>query len=313
MKNLGLVFLPPVNGLPGMEERHVAALRQRVPSVDWRVCADKDETASLLPDAVAALVWAFSSSWNGKAGNLRLIATPAAGRDWIHATPRDGLEILFGHYHGELMAETVLGLMLAFTRGIKDSLDRRGEVWPRVEVGSAMRPLRGSHAVIVGFGNIGKWVGRLLAPMGVRVTGVNRSNLDRPDSFRPDDRVIRLDELDSVLPEADHLVMVLPGDTGTDKLLDARRIGLLRPDAYVYNIGRGNAIDLDALTAALREGRLAGAGLDVYPEEPLPTDAPIRSCPRTILLPHVSAFGPTYFDLWMKELLPALEGIFGKK
>lgn len=310
-RDLGLVFLPAVNGLPGFEERHRRLLQDRAPALEWRLCGSKDELRRDLSEAAAALVWAFSSSWLATAPKLRLVATPAAGRDWVHVEPGPNLQVWHGTFHGELMAETLLGMVLAFTRGIKDCLDRRGEAWPRVEIGQAMRTVRGSHAVIVGFGHIGTWVGRLLSALGVRLTGVNRTNLERPDFFGPEDRVVPMEQLDAVIPEADHLVLVLPGDTGTDKLLDARRLGLLRPDAFLYNIGRGNAVDMEALADALTAGRLAGAGLDVYPEEPLAADARIRSCPRTILLPHVSAFGPAYFDVYMKELLPAVEGMFG--
>lgn len=311
-KEIGLLYLPPVDGMPEMEEGHVRRLRERVPSVDWRVCGDKEELARLLPDATAVLVWAFSSSWRDRAPKLRLIATPAAGREWIHAEPGPNLQIWHGSYHGELMAETIVGMMFAFARGIKDAFDRRGEVWPRAEIAGGLRAVRGSHAVILGFGHIGKWIGRLLVPFGVRITGVNRSNAEAPDYFAPGDKVVLMDGLDAALPGADHLILALPGDTGTDGIVDARRLGLLRPGAYVYNVGRGNAIDMAALEDALTEGRLAGAGLDVFPEEPLPADARIRTCPGTILLPHVSAFAPGYFDVYMRELLPRLEAMFNK-
>ena len=144
--NIGIVYLPAANGLPGAETRHLERLRNRFPALDWRHCLRKDEVPPLLPRARAALVWAFSSGWSDLAPNLRLISTPAAGRELVRAVERPGLRITYGSFHGELMAETVLGMMLAFTRGIKDSLDRRDEVWPRVEVGSAMRPLRGRCA-----------------------------------------------------------------------------------------------------------------------------------------------------------------------
>jgi phosphoglycerate dehydrogenase-like enzyme len=88
--------------------------------------------------------------------------------------------------------------------------------------------------------------------------------------------------------------------------MDARRLALLRPDAYIYNVGRGNAIDVPALAAALRGGNLRGAGLDVFPEEPLPEDSPLRGCPGAMRLPHVSAFAPNYLDLYLDELSPAL-------
>lgn len=311
MRGIGMVYLPAANGLPGAEERHLERLRRDFPALDWRRCGTKDEAVALLPDAGAALVWAFPSSWNDMAPRLELVSTPAAGREWIHARERDGLRICFGSFHGELMAETVVGMMLAFARGIKDSLDRRGEGWPRLEIGAGMRPLRGSHAVVLGFGHIGKWIGRLLKPFGVRLTGVNRRDIARPAYFDDRDRVLPASELDALLPEAEHLILALPGGSATDNVVDARRLALLRPDACLYNVGRGNSVDLDALAAALDAGRLRGAGLDVFPAEPLPEDAPVRRCSRALLMPHVSAFAPNYLDLYLDELSPVLEGMFG--
>ncbi len=305
-KPLGLVFVPHVNGLPGMEERHFAYLRREAGRWEWREAADKEDFGGQLPEAEVALVWSFSSKWSDRAVKLRLLSTPSAGRELIRVTPRPGLEVRFGAFHGELMAETTLGLILAFTRGIKDCIERNNRGWARTEVAAAMRPLRGSHAAILGFGHIGKWIGRLLKPFGVRLTGVNRSNLAQPDYFEAGDRVAPLTELDAVLPDVDHFILALPGTTGTDSLVDARRLALLPCTAFVYNIGRGNAIDLAALTRALRAGALAGAGLDVFPEEPLPEDAPIRDCPTALLMPHVSAFAPNYMDLYVRELAPEL-------
>ncbi|MDR1744694.1 MAG: D-2-hydroxyacid dehydrogenase [Planctomycetota bacterium] len=307
---VGIVYIPAVNGLPGAETRHIDRLRRDCPVLDWRLCLDKDEVEVLLPRARAALVWAFHSRWSAVAAHLELVSTPAAGRELVHIDPRPGLRVCFGSFHGELMAETVAGMMLAFARGIRDCLLSGSAGWPRAEVGGAMRPVRGSHAVILGFGHIGKWIGKLLRPFGVRITGVNRADMTRPGYFTEEDRVIAIDRLEELLPAVDHLILALPGGGGTTGIIDARRLALLRPDAYLYNVGRGNAVDIDALAAALREGRIRGAGLDVYPEEPLPEDSPIRAAPNAMLLPHVSAFAPNYLDLYLDELSPVLEELF---
>lgn len=310
-KQYGLVFLPEIAALPGGNASHVDRLAKAVPALEWKLCKSNDEFSGLLPQAAAVLVWSFPAKLNSLAGNLRLLSTPSAGRELIRAEPRPGLDIVFGSFHGELMAETLIGMMLAFSRGIFQSLEplRNGE-WPRKVIGDAVKPIKGSHVVVLGFGNIGKKMGSMLKPFGVRLTGINRANLDRPEYFDADDCVATLDELDTVLPKADHLVMILPGDTGTDNIIDARRLSLLQPHAYVYNLGRGNSLELDALVRMLDEGRLAGAGLDVFPVEPLPADAPVRRCPKVIMTPHTSAFGPNYFDLYIDEVVPLLTKMF---
>lgn len=300
-----LLHLPTAGALPGLSRANVMRLRRELPSVEWVECADDASFQARLPECSGAVVWDFLPEWLERAPKLSLVSTPAAGRDWVLVRPRPGLAVEFGTFHGELIAETVLGLMLAFARGIRHGMEvQRATPWARAEVAAGMRSLRGASAVVLGFGHIGKWIGRLLKPMGIRVTGVNRRDLERPEYFDAGDTVVSIDELDVVLPEADHLVLALPGGGDTDKIIDARRLALLPERAVVYNIGRGNSIDMPALVAALRSGAIAGAGLDVFDEEPLPAGAPIRTCPNVVLMPHVSAFAPNYMDLYINKLLP---------
>jgi Phosphoglycerate dehydrogenase and related dehydrogenases len=309
--SIGLLFLPDARALPGISAENVAWLAGRFPGIEWRLAESEDDFLRQLPEADLASVFRFKKEWLDSAPKLRLLSTPAAGKDWVEVRSKPGLEVAFGAFHGENMAETAVGLILAFSRGIKASLDRQSaEPWARGAVSRTMRPLRGSTAVIVGFGNIGKWVGVLLKPFGVRVIGVNRSNVHRPEWFGKEDAVVPLSRLDAVLPEADHVVMVLPGEASSEKVLDERRLALLPGTAFVYNIGRGNAIDERALVRALHEGRVAGAGLDVFEQEPLPADSPIRSCPNVILMPHVSAFGPNYLELYFREFAQTVERLF---
>jgi phosphoglycerate dehydrogenase-like enzyme len=301
------LFFPFQEVLPHLQDRHMERLRGELPVVDWRLSRTEDGFLRDLPDCAIAVVWRFETEWLRRAERLRVIATPAAGREWIQPLEGPNLRVWFGSFHGELMAETTLAMILAFSRGVRLGLELRDrDPWPRSAMAAHMRTVRNSRAVIVGFGNIGKWVGRMLKRLGVRVTGVNRSDMTRPDYFDAADRVLPLADLDGALPECDHLVLALPGVPEADGLIDARRLALLPAEACLYNIGRGNAVDMAALVAALRSGALAGAGLDVFDREPLPGDHPIRSCPNVILLPHVSAFSPNYLDLYLDELLPKI-------
>lgn len=293
--------------LPDMDDALFADICRKAPEMGWVHCHGEEEFLRELPGSRAAVCWRFKQEWLDLAPGLEVIATPAAGRELIRVEPRRGLELMFGTFHGELMAETVVGLMLAFARGIKATIDLHDRVlWPRAEISERMFPLRGSHALILGFGHIGKWVGKLLKPFGVRLTGVNRSDLSRPEYFEPGDEVKSITELDALLPSADHLVMVLPGGDDTRNVMDARRLSLLRNGAYVYNVGRGNSLDGAALAGELRSGRLAGAGLDVYDPEPLPADSPLRGCPNAILMPHVSAMSPNYLALFFDQFIDSM-------
>jgi phosphoglycerate dehydrogenase-like enzyme len=298
------VFLPSRSEHWRFQPRHEAMLRAAFSRADVTLCEDEAGFLEALPRATVALVWRFDPAWLERAGALTWIATPAAGHEGVPVESTDALTVTHGRFHGELMGETVLGMMLALTRGLAASMRLMAEdPWPTAAVGASMRPLRGRHLVILGFGRIGRWIGRLAKPFGMRVTGIKRTPVDPPAWFAPEDRVRTADHLDAVLPEADHLALALPGTTGTDCILDARRIGLLPEGAFVYNVGRGNAIDEAALAAALADGRLGGAGLDVFEKEPLPADAPIRACPRAILMPHASALSPNYLDLFVQEFI----------
>ncbi|MDR2392124.1 MAG: hypothetical protein LBE84_10665 [Planctomycetota bacterium] len=303
-----LVWLSGEPGLPDLGENGLVRLEREVPQFSWTRIENKESFLRILPMARLALVWTFRREWLDRANRLRLVSTPAAGREMVEIRPLPDLDVWFGGFHGIFMAETAAALILAQVRGIRAGLDlaARGEAWPREAVTAAMRPLRGSRVVILGFGRIGKWIGRLVKPFGVRLDGVTRNDCSRPAYFDRGDAVHRLEELDVLLPLADHLVLALPGDGGTDRILDDRRLALLPRTAFVYNLGRGNAIDQAALARRLERGELAGAGLDVFEQEPIPAGDPILRAPNLIRLPHVSAFAPGYMDAYLDEFVERL-------
>jgi phosphoglycerate dehydrogenase-like enzyme len=105
-----------------------------------------------------------------------------------------------------------------------------------------------------------------------------------------------MDALDDVLGRADHVCLTVPLTRATDRLIDARRLGLMRAGAYLYNVSRGAVVDQAALVDALRSGQLAGAGLDVFEHEPLPEDSPLWDLDNVILTPHVAGLTPHYFE-----------------
>ena len=293
-----------------MKARHIARLRAAFPETKVTWCRTKASFLRALPKAQVALTWAFRQEWFDHAPQLRRIATPAAGRDFFPITPPPLVAVRHGTHHGVIMGETVVGLMLAFNRGVLDAYRRQlqGELWPR-EALYDVRLLRGTHAVIVGFGHVAEGIGRMLKPFGVRVTGVRRTpQKRRPSWFCKGDEGVTLDMLDSVLPKADHLILVLPSDTGTDRMFDARRLARLPRHAVVYNVGRGNCIDEAALAQALESGALRGACLDVFAQEPLTADSPLaRNLPGLVRLPHASAFAEEYLDGFLDEVVDWLK------
>lgn len=299
-------------------EAQFARLRASLPGRDVRLCRSEAAFLAALPAAETVLVWTFRQAWFPLAPKLRAVCTPAAGRDYFRVVPPPGVELRYGSFHGAIMGETAAAAVLGFARGLLPfaslmRADGAAEPWPRDAFAPALRRAAGATAVVLGFGHIGRAAGEKLHALGLRVVGVSRGAHPAPAWFGPGDRLATAAELDAVLPLADHLLCFLPSGPETDRLLDARRLARLKPSAFLCNFGRGNLLDEDALAAALRAGRLGGALLDVFSEEPLPAGSPLRSAPRCWLLPHASAFAPDYLDLCFGEFAAEILRRDGKK
>lgn len=289
-------------------------LATALPRAHISMCRGSASFRRALPRTQAAMVWVFRQEWLPSAPRLEWIATPAAGRDYFQVA-RPGLEITYGTFHGRIIGETVAAMLLAENRGLLAACRAQsaGDRWPRAAVSSNLRCLRGTHALIIGFGHIGSWIGSYLKPFGVRLTGVRRQPraAPRPAYFAREDRVLGMAQLDAVLPTADHIILALPGGHDTHDLLNAGRIARLKRGAAIYNIGRGNAVDEIAIARALRAGRLRAACLDVFRREPLPAGSPLHYAPNLLILPHVSAAAPDYLDLFLDEFIPKFRARYG--
>ena len=221
------------------------------------------------------------------AKSMRWLCSASAGVDhylddalWPH--PDCLLSNSSGAY-GPTISEHIVMLSLMLLRRMPEyqsALSRRE--WTCY---TPIRSIAGSRVVMLGTGDIGSHTARRMKALGASVTGVCRSGRSGEPAF---DRVLPLDGLDGVLPGADLLILALPATAETAGVLSRERLALLPPSAYVINVGRGSAIDQEALVEALQGGRLAGAALDVMVPEPLPADHPLWDCPNTILTPHVS-------------------------
>jgi phosphoglycerate dehydrogenase-like enzyme len=146
--------------------------------------------------------------------------------------------------------------------------------------------LWGKTLGIVGLGHTGKEVASLGKAFGMRVLAYRRRDVQPPEFVDRAYSVERGDKIDDVLRECDVLVLATHLSDETYHLIGARELGLMKPTAFVINMSRGTVIDEPALVAALESGTIGGAGLDVFEQEPLPADAPIRFAPNTLITPH---------------------------
>ena len=279
--------------------------RSALARFDGRVAvtfAAGDDFARALPDADVIVTGGLTDDELARAKRMRWFSSVAAGLDEI-ATPafraRDVVITNASGVHGPNIAEHVLAMMLMFTRGMprlmRAQLARR---WERNLKSRSDGPgeLTGKTVLIVGLGRIGEAIAARARPFGVRVLAVKHDPSTRHDASVAVDELFPMDALDQALGRADHVCLTVPLTRDTYHLMNARRIARLRAGAFLYNISRGAVIDEAALVDALRAGKLAGAGLDVFEEEPLPLTSPLWDLDNVILTPHVAGVTPLYYE-----------------
>ena len=185
----------------------------------------------------------------------------------------------------EPCAQHVLAFMLAHARQLPQAMRSQlgQEKWNYAPLRTGSRILKDETVLILGYGAIAKRLAELLAPFHLNVIGVRRNI--RGDESIP---VVTTAEADRLLPEADHVVNILPASSETDGFVSAERLAAMKPGAKFYNIGRGTTVDQSALISALDSGHLGLAYLDVMDPEPLPSEHPLWSAPNCFITPHTA-------------------------
>ena len=204
-------------------------------------------------------------------------------RDDLYQNPDCLLTNASGAYGTTIAGHSIMVSLMLLRRQMEyTEIIREGD-WRVLDGG--IHSLHGARVTCLGTGDIGtEFARRVRAFHPAKLLGLNRSGRANPDF----DEMRTVAELDAVLPETDLLFMSLPSTPDTVGILNAERMALLPKGAYVVNVGRGTAIDQDALIAALDSEHLAGAALDVVVPEPLPADHPLRRAKNLLLTPHVA-------------------------
>lgn len=186
--------------------------------------------------------------------------------------------------YGLAVSEGMTAMSLMLCR--KLDLYMRNQVECRWQVEGRITSVWNSTTLVIGLGDIGMEYAKRMKTLGSHVIGIRRRVSDKPDCV---DELYGMEQLDSVLPRADFVALLLPSTPQTRHIMDERRMRLMKTGAFLINGGRGDAVDCDALNRLLREGKtLGGAGLDVTEPEPLPPEHPLWDAPRCILTPHVA-------------------------
>jgi D-2-hydroxyacid dehydrogenase (NADP+) len=246
-------------------------------------------------DALICFGIAVEDSVLKRASKLQWIQSLATGVDHFLRCPSLRPEVLITSargIHGAPMREEVLYLMMGVSRDAARTVEDKNTRHYERRLWST---LNGKTAVIAGIGVIGSAIGELLKALGMHVIGVSRT----PRAIAGFDEMVPTDHLVEAARRADYLINVLPAEPRNIGLFNAAVFGAMRPSAYYINAGRGQTDDEAALIAALRERRIAGAGLDVFQKSPLPADSPFWDLPNVFITPNVGGYIVEYEELIM--------------
>lgn len=283
------------------------ALRDRFPVIEFIVAPDSTFEAQL-PVCDALLAWNLTEPELAMAAQLKWVQWIGAG---VESAPLQALKLrgipLTNNrgVHAINIAEHVIAMMLAFVRALPFLLDAQArEVWADDAGRKLVRELNGSSLLVLGSGNIGLALAERARALDLEVTLIGRTTRTRPEHQAP---VHPVSSLSKHLPSADHVAICLPLTPETFGLFGEQEFRLMKPGSFLYNIGRGPIVVTGALTGALQDGHLGGAGLDVTDPEPLPPGHPLWKMNNVILTAHTAGATPHYWKRGQEILIENIE------
>jgi D-2-hydroxyacid dehydrogenase (NADP+) len=232
---------------------------------------------------------------------------------WIHAPTAAVHQLLFPELvksdvvltnahevHGPVVAEHVIALIFALAKKIPQAAHLQQErIWGQDAMwndGPRLREVAGATLGLIGLGSIGRPVARMASALGMRVIALR----EHPEKEKHEGvaAVYAPPQLNDLLSQSDYVVVAAPLTEATRGLINAHRLGAMRRDAYLINVGRGPQVDEAALADALRSHRLAGAALDVFEQEPLPAESPLWELENLLITPHTAGLTE---KLWQRH------------
>jgi phosphoglycerate dehydrogenase-like enzyme len=295
-----LVMLPPQTPVT---RAWAARLAGAVPQLTVVVAESTADAARAIGEADAAF-GTLPAELLREARRLRWLqapqAAPPAGYYYPELVAHPVTVTNFREIYNDHIAAHIMAFVLAFARGLHHylPLQLRRE-WRPAPLDTGVVHLPEATALIVGVGGIGAETARVASAFGMRVLGVDARRKDTPPGMA---ELHPAEALDALLPRADFVILTVPHTPATEGFMHRARFARMKRGAFFINIGRGKTTRLDDLVAALRAGELAGAGLDVFEEEPLPADHPLWTLPGVLLTPHTAGYGP-YLDERRFEIL----------
>jgi phosphoglycerate dehydrogenase-like enzyme len=298
--NVGILYkaepMHPFDILP----RHLEAIRNTLPDAKIVRAYEEAELIQSGAESQVLLTWGLyrPAEFCRAAGKLQWIHALTAGVDGLISVPEiSGRRIRLSAtkgIHGLPMAEHTLGMMLSFARGfhlLRDQQHRKE--WKKY---LACDEISGKTVGIVGLGEIGRVIAQRCKAMGMHVI----ANRLHPQEDPNVDCLYPADDVTAVMRDADYVVLTLPLTPETHHLIGENQFRVMKKSAIFINVARGKIVDEQALVRALKEGWIAGAALDCFETEPLPSTSELWDMPNVLISPHFSADSPYYVDRAIK-------------
>ena len=267
-------------------------LRHDFPGLQVVQLENYDRLNEEIVDADIVIAWSLRGEQIAAAKKLKWIHSTATAVHALMSPELSGSEIIVTNardVHGPVVAEHAMAMIFALAKRLPQAMHyQQQKRWAQQDLWDAdvpPRELRDATLCILGLGGIGRPLATLAKCVGMRVIGVREHAYNKPDGV---EEVYGFGQLGEALKQADFVVVALPVTPKTERLMNAERLALLKPTAYLVNVGRGALIDESALIEALQKRTFAGVALDVTTREPLPPDSPLWQMDNVLITPHVA-------------------------
>jgi phosphoglycerate dehydrogenase-like enzyme len=284
------LFLPPQTTVTSAWANR---LRADFPALTVHLASDLSQ-AALVIQHVDAVFGTLSLELLSQTRRLRWLqapqAAPPAGFYYPELIAHPVVVTNFREIYNDHLGAHVMALVLAFARGFHTYIPLQfARKWQPLPLDTGVIHLPEATALVVGVGGVGSEIARLAKAFGMHIIGIDARRTDKPTGV---DELYHADRLDEHLHRAHFVILTIPHTPKTAGIMNRSRFERMKQGAFFINVGRGKTTILADLVNSLRSGHLAGAGLDVFEEEPLPADHALWTMPGVLLTPHVAGYGP---------------------
>ena len=285
-------------------------LQQEFPDHRFLQLASYDGVPQEIADTEIFIGWRLQPEHFTNAKKLQWIHSPTAAVHQLMYPVLVASSVLVSSstgVHGPVVAEHAIAVMLALAKRLPQAARYQArKQWSQAELWREHprpREVAGASVAVIGMGNIGREFTSRAKALGMTVLAVREDPVKGSDGA---DAVFGANQLEEVLPQADYILLCPPVTPATERMIDQTRLEKMKPEAYVINVSRGDLIDEPALLRALQERRIAGAALDVFEKEPLPSNSPFWELDNVLITPHTAAVTE---KLWERHYLLIAENL----